>query len=320
MVWLRSKANSTSLNSRISKPSRSAYSGTQSSISCLVRPQIFFKRASLGYGGLSWTALATPMNKFSWQVPVSSNLHSEHTVFIVVHGQTVGSAQANWSADPGQLSFRLLFRFGCNETHWFLSQIRLQTNLFSATAMWLPTRSGDHRVQRTGHAVAALKGKPFECHYIELPFIVDDLQVKGRSVSIRHAVESVNFQLGDTAGLLIMEDFLMSGWEESASMRPTNRLNVEPCGLRLCGMQAMDRRATALEVQQWNSQVRQRARDAADGPEWRRYGQSHSYLPAIERVCGTKADVAAMQTNTAATLARNTVSCSIAGLAAWMLL
>lgn len=26
----------------------------------------------------------------------------------------------------------------------------------------------------------------------------------------------------------------MSGWEESMSMRATNRLNVEPCGLRLC--------------------------------------------------------------------------------------
>lgn len=79
-----------------------------------------------------------------------------------------------WDAPPKKVSFRLQFHFGSNETHWFLSQIRLYTHLYSATALWMPSRSGDHRVLGTGHTIAAIKGQPFECHYLELPFIVDD--------------------------------------------------------------------------------------------------------------------------------------------------
>lgn len=50
--------------------------------------------------------------------------------------------------------------------------------MFSATALWVPLQSGDHRVLGSGHSIAALKGKPFECHYLELPFIIDDVQVE----------------------------------------------------------------------------------------------------------------------------------------------
>lgn len=45
---------------------------------------------------------------------------------------------------------------------------------------------------------------------------------------------SAQLELGDTAGVLVMEDFLISSWKERTHMRPTNRLNVEPCGLQLC--------------------------------------------------------------------------------------
>lgn len=56
-----------------------------------------------------------------------------------------------------------------------------------------------------------------------------------QSVAVcRNNGESARLELGDTAGVLVMDDFLISGWEESTSMRPTNRLNVEPCGLHLC--------------------------------------------------------------------------------------
>lgn len=79
-----------------------------------------------------------------------------------------------WDAPADKVPFRLHFQFGSNQTHWFLSQVRLYTHVFSATALWMPSRSGDHRVLGSGHSIAAIKGKPFECHYLELPFIIDD--------------------------------------------------------------------------------------------------------------------------------------------------
>lgn len=62
----------------------------------------------------------------------------------------------------------------------------------------------------------------------------------------------------------------------------------------------MDRAATALELQRGAS--RHTGHGGHAGPEWRRYPQSQSYLPALERVCGTEADIAAMRASTAAPL------------------
>jgi hypothetical protein len=40
--------------------------------------------------------------------------------------------------------------------------------------------------------------------------------------------------VGMTAGVFVMEDFILSGWMTQASMRHVNRIDVEPCGTKQC--------------------------------------------------------------------------------------
>lgn len=84
----------------------------------------------------------------------------------------------------------------------------------------------------------------------------------------------------------------------------------------------MDRAATALQLQQFNSRHAARNGDASAGPEWRRYGQARGYLRPLERVCGTEADIAAMRENSAASGDRSLFAWKFGALvalvAAWL--
>lgn len=161
---------------------------------------------SAGRRGLWRSALDGPAH--AGEQVLVAGLHSHNTAYahLPMYAATstrelVRVLQVTWAAHPGKLSFRLFFHFSSNETHWYLSQTRLQTPLFSASAIWTPSRSNDHRLHGSGHAIAAIKGKPFECHYMELPLLIDDLQLHERDVSMRCVVTTVGLLVYYTINL-----------------------------------------------------------------------------------------------------------------------
>jgi hypothetical protein len=79
------------------------------------------------------------------------------------------SLQIDWKAEAEQQEFRLEFHFGSNTTHWFLYQIDLRSRDTTAVALRNALASGAGEVLHYGHIISALKGYPFECHYLELP-------------------------------------------------------------------------------------------------------------------------------------------------------
>ena len=40
--------------------------------------------------------------------------------------------------------------------------------------------------------------------------------------------------MGSVIGVLVMEDFVMAGWERQSELRHVNRVDVQPCGTRQC--------------------------------------------------------------------------------------
>lgn len=70
-------------------------------------------------------------------------------------------------------------KFASNETHWFINQVVVQVGNAVTTGLFAPFYSNDERVGDRGHVVAAKKGFPFECHYLELPLIVVDFLTCG---------------------------------------------------------------------------------------------------------------------------------------------
>lgn len=78
----------------------------------------------------------------------------------------------DWNAEGEQQDFRLSFHFGNNFTHWFLHQVALRSSDTTAVALKVPLFSRAATVQEHGHVIAAPKGQPFECHYLELPLIL----------------------------------------------------------------------------------------------------------------------------------------------------
>jgi hypothetical protein len=86
--------------------------------------------------------------------------------------RTAADAQVSWHSTPPEQDFHLDFRFGSNATHWFLQHVRVRAPAVTAVALRTAPSSGHPTVTEHGHAIAATKGLPFECHYLELPLIV----------------------------------------------------------------------------------------------------------------------------------------------------
>lgn len=42
--------------------------------------------------------------------------------------------------------------------------------------------------------------------------------------------------MGDVAGVLVLEDFILAGWQTAESARLVSRLDVQPCGTRQCAL------------------------------------------------------------------------------------
>jgi hypothetical protein len=67
--------------------------------------------------------------------------------------------------------------------------------------------------------------------------------VKGPDADVAHAVHSLGrpvfrvkreLKVGMTAGVFVMEDFILSGWMTQTELRHVNRIDVEPCGTKQC--------------------------------------------------------------------------------------
>lgn len=59
----------------------------------------------------------------------------------------------------------------------------MQAGNIVATGLHAPAYSNSPKVGHHGHVLAALKGYPFECHYLELPLIVVDFLSCGTNSS-----------------------------------------------------------------------------------------------------------------------------------------
>jgi hypothetical protein len=103
-------------------------------------------------------------------------------------GATKGHrSQVDWHARTGadEQPFRLTFSFGSNETHWYLYNVQLRTLDTVASALATSLVSGAAEVLHNGHAIAAVRGEPFECHYLELPFILTNAGTGGSAAAAR---------------------------------------------------------------------------------------------------------------------------------------
>ena len=40
--------------------------------------------------------------------------------------------------------------------------------------------------------------------------------------------------MGMVAGVFVLEDFVLAGWESQAELKHINRVDVQPCGTRQC--------------------------------------------------------------------------------------
>ena len=77
-----------------------------------------------------------------------------------------------------------------------------------------------------------------------------------------------------------------------------------------CGIQAMAHPASLLDIRLLNAHEDLDARDRtleAGRPEWYRFGQQRSWLPVMERVCGTQNDVDIMKHSHSFSAAGNAV-------------
>jgi hypothetical protein len=93
--------------------------------------------------------------------------------------------QVNWHAAPPAQDFRLDFAFGSNATHWFLHHVRIRAPAVTAVALRAAATSGHASALEHGHAIAARKGLPFECHYLELPLVVVAANVSAAPAGVR---------------------------------------------------------------------------------------------------------------------------------------
>lgn len=77
-----------------------------------------------------------------------------------------------------------------------------------------------------------------------------------------------------------------------------------------CGIQAMAHPASLLDIRLLNAHADLDNRDRtleAQRPEWYRFGQQRSWLPVMERVCGTQNDVDIMKHSHSFSAAGNAV-------------
>ena len=77
-----------------------------------------------------------------------------------------------------------------------------------------------------------------------------------------------------------------------------------------CGIQAMSHAATMLDIRLLNTREMLNTQDTTLNPykpEWYRFGQERSWLPAMERVCGTQKEVDGMKHSHSFTSASNSL-------------
>ena len=86
------------------------------------------------------------------------------------------TVQVHWKESADAVGFELQLKFSSNETHWFINKVVVQAGNIVAMGLHAPAYSNSHKVGHRGHVLAARKGYPFECHYLELPLIVVDLK------------------------------------------------------------------------------------------------------------------------------------------------
>ena len=117
-----------------------------------------------------------------------SNLRPAHSSKRQKDINGAASLQLDWRAEGEQRQpFTLAFHFGGNATHWFLFQLVLRSLDTTAIALKTSMFSGSAEVLSHGHAIAAPKGLPFECHYLELPLLITNPGSGGAAAAARCA-------------------------------------------------------------------------------------------------------------------------------------